>query len=85
MSHTHTLVPVLRVPPDAEKLPDNAQWTNRFEIKSSTSDRVYIVAQHRIKRHFACSCPGWKRHRVCKHLAALQLPCYEKPHEVLVK
>jgi uncharacterized Zn finger protein len=43
---------------------------------------VYVVAQHKTKRHFACSCPGWKRHRTCKHLASMQLPSYEKPHEV---
>ena len=63
-------------------LPDNAQWCNRFEIKSATSDRVYIVAQNKVKRHWACSCPGWRRHRNCKHLNCLRLPNYEKPHEV---
>lgn len=41
---------VLRVPSDA-RLPDNDQWENRFEIRSATSDRVYVVAQHRTKRH----------------------------------
>lgn len=75
-------LPVLRVPADANPLPDNDQWQNRFEIKSETSDRVYIVAQNKKKRHFGCSCPGFKRHRRCKHLEALQLPCYERPHEV---
>lgn len=63
-------------------LPENRDWTNRFEIHSATSDRVYIVAQHKTKRHWGCSCPGWRRHRVCKHLSAMLLPNYEKPHEV---
>jgi hypothetical protein len=49
-------------------LPDNAQWTNRFEIKSETSSRLYIVAQNKANGQFGCSCMGWKRHRHCKHL-----------------
>ena len=58
-------------------LDDNAQWTNRFEIKSETSGNKYIVAQHKTKRHFACSCRGYIRHRKCKHLMNLGLPCFE--------
>jgi hypothetical protein len=49
-------------------LADNAQWQNRFEIKSETSSRLYIVAQNKITGQFGCSCMGWKRHRHCKHL-----------------
>lgn len=74
-------LPTLRVNADSV-LPDNSQWTNRFEIRSQTSDRVYIVAQNKNKRHFGCSCPGYRRHRHCKHLEILRLPCYERPHEV---
>lgn len=53
-------------------LPDNAQWTNRFEIPSSSSDRVYTVAQRKSNGTWACSCPGWIRWRRCKHLVTLQ-------------
>lgn len=60
-------------------LPDNAQWKNRFEIHSETSNRVYIISQNIKKGHMGCSCPGWKRHRNCKHLAALGLPGHEVP------
>ena len=28
-------------------LPDNDQWTNRFQIKSSSSNRLYVIAQKR--------------------------------------
>ena len=63
-------------------LPDTQIWINRMEIKSETSDRIYIVAQHKIHRHWGCSCPGWKRYRKCKHLKALGLPANEVPHEV---
>jgi len=62
-------------------LPDNDQWQFRFEIRSETSDRVYIIAQNKKKRHWACSCPGYKAHRHCKHLAALGIPSYERPYE----
>ena len=34
-------------PPAALRLPDNDQWTNRFEIRSETSDRIYIIAQNK--------------------------------------
>ena len=64
-------------------LPDNRQWTNRFELSSETSDRVYVIAQHKTGRHWGCSCPGWRRHRRCKHLATVGLPSLEKPHEVI--
>ena len=62
-----------------EMLPDNAQWKNRFEIHSESSDRVYIISQNILKGHMGCSCPGWRRYRTCKHLAALGLPGHEEP------
>jgi uncharacterized Zn finger protein len=76
-------LPALYVP-KSDRLPPNDQWENRFEIRSESSNRVYVVAQHRTKRHWACSCPAWRVHRKCKHLAALALPAGERPHEVLV-
>jgi len=66
-------------------LPDNDQWYNRFEVRSESSNRVYIIAQHKKKKHWGCSCPGWKAHRKCKHLAALNLLNYEEPHEVTIE
>jgi hypothetical protein len=71
--------------PQHDRLPDNGQWQNRFEVRSETSDRIYVIAQNKDKRHWACSCPAWRVHRKCKHLAALALPAYERPYEVLVK
>jgi hypothetical protein len=75
--------PSLYIPP-TDALPDNRDYTNRFEIKSETSNRKYIVSQHITKRHWCCSCMGWIRFRKCKHLGALSLPAYEQPHEVNV-
>ena len=66
-------LPVIYVKPGS-KLPDNTQYTNRFEIKSASSNRLYLVAQNKAKRVWSCSCPGWIFHRHCKHLAALALP-----------
>ena len=65
---------VLHRPPGSALLPDNAQYTNRFEIRSSSSDAIYTVAQSKTGRWWACSCPGWIRYKKCKHLAALGLP-----------
>ncbi len=65
-----------------DKLPDNVQWENRFEIRSETSNRVYVIAQNKQKRHWGCSCPSYRVRRYCKHLKTLGLPCLEKPHEV---
>ena len=75
-------LPVLRKPYGSIALPDNDQWQYRFEIRSQTSDRVYIVAQNKKKKHWSCGCPGWKRHRTCKHLQNIGLPTHEKPYEV---
>ena len=52
---------------------------NRFEIPSSSSNRLYTIAQHKEKKHMGCSCPCWKRHRKCQHLEKLGLPCFEQP------
>jgi hypothetical protein len=49
-------------------MPDNAQWTNRFVVRSHTSDALYNVAQRRSDGSWGCSCPGWRHHRTCKHL-----------------
>lgn len=84
MSATKNL-PVLRIV-GLDVLPDNDQWTNRFEIHSESSDRVYVISQNKKKRHWGCSCPAWRIHRKCKHLSAVGLPAFEKPFEVkLVK
>lgn len=77
-------LPILRKPYGSVALPDNDQWTNRFEIRSSSSNRIYIVSQNILKRFWGCSCPGWRRHRTCKHLQALGLPSHQKPHEVKI-
>jgi hypothetical protein len=70
----------LRIPTEIA-LPDNDQWQHRFEIKSESSDRIYVVSQNKKRRHWACSCPGYKRHRTCKHLQAIGLPTNERPYE----
>lgn len=53
---------------NAVALPDNGQWTNRFEIRSASSNRVYVVAQNKATKKWGCSCPGYCIHRKCKHL-----------------
>ena len=47
--------PLITRPLGSVALPDNDQWENRFEIKSETSDRIYIVSQHKKLRYWGCS------------------------------
>jgi len=75
-------LPVLYKPCGALTLPDNDQWTNRFEIQSETSDRLYTIAQNKAKKFWGCSCPAWRTRRRCKHLDELNLPGNCQPHEV---
>jgi hypothetical protein len=66
----------------ADKLPDNAQYTNRFHVASETSNRQYVIAQHKVGRYWTCGCPGWITRRKCRHLETLRLPSNMKPFEV---
>jgi len=66
---------------DAHLMPDNAQWTNRFMIRSESSNKLYTIAQNKSRRYWGCNCPGWIGHRKCKHLRALGLPANEQPYE----
>ena len=77
-------IPELYIP-NALALPDNDQWTNRFEIKSESSNRLYVIAQHKKYKYWGCSCPGWKAHRNCKHLKAIGLPSNEVPYEAIIE
>lgn len=71
---------VLRVHVGTDRrLPDNAQYTNRFQIKSESSDRLYTIAQHKSGMWWACSCPRWICHKTCKHLERLGLPGHHQP------
>jgi hypothetical protein len=73
---------VLRVfIPEDRRLPDNAQYIHRFQIKSESSERLYTIAQSRSGGWWSCGCPGWIRHKNCKHLRALGLPGQHQPFE----
>ena len=68
--------------PRSQIVESNAEWENRFEVQSTTSNRHYVVSQHRQLRHWSCSCPGWKHNGHCKHLEQLALPQDGIPHNV---
>ena len=60
-------------------VPNSPGWKNSFGIKSSSSNKIYVVAQRTTDGSFGCSCLGWitsgKRNngvRNCKHLAAIR-------------
>jgi hypothetical protein len=75
-----TLVPTIYIKAHL-CLPDKAQWQFRFEVHSETSNRVYVVSQHKQKKHWGCSCPAYRTRRHCKHLVAIGLPTNEQPYE----
>ena len=74
-------IPILSVPRPAI-LPATETLENRFEIHSTTTDRIYGIAQNKRTRSWSCLCPGWITQRHCKHLIALSLPINEQPGEV---
>jgi len=82
-AQANNALPVLRVP-QSMMLPDSDQWQNRFEIRSETSNRIYVIAQHKKRRHWGCSCPSFRVRRSCKHLEALGLPMKEVPYEAVI-
>jgi hypothetical protein len=55
--------------------PDLPRWKCRFDIGSSSSDRVYRVSFDTAVGNWVCSCPGQIRYGHCKHLEAMGLKC----------
>ena len=55
-----------------EVLDDNKTYKNRFEIRSETSNSVYVVAQTKKNNIWTCECLGFRRHRHCKHLDSIK-------------
>jgi len=77
MSTSLTIVNQIAEAMGGELLPDNGQYTNRMEIRSSSSDKLYIVAQRKSDDEWCCGCPGWifkkkGQERNCKHLKVLR-------------
>lgn len=70
--------------PESNRLPDNAQYTNRFQIHSSSSGNIYIIAQNKSGLWWSCSCRGWIRHKKCKHLETLGLPGHHMPFTAIL-
>jgi hypothetical protein len=54
-----------------ETLPENDTWAHRFQIKSGTASRLYVIGKHRETGMWVCSCPGFRSHRHCKHMSAV--------------
>jgi hypothetical protein len=56
-------------------LPDDTRYKCRFEVRSSSSDRVHRISFDAAPGagYWMCSCPGAIRHGSCKHLEAAGL------------
>lgn len=62
--------------PGTVALSDNNTHENRMEVKSESSNRIYIVSRSKANGEWQCSCPGWcvkkpGKERSCKHLKAM--------------
>jgi hypothetical protein len=73
------------IPQESNRLPDNAAYTNRFEVKSESSNAVYVIAQSKSGKWWSCGCRGWISKKHCKHLRTLSLPGDYIPKNVIVK
>ncbi len=79
--------PIIYLPRGTKRQPqDLIAWVNRF-IVPSPSGRIYVLAQHKARRFWACSCPGYTRRteRDCKHLRNLGIPGGEKAVELILQ
>jgi hypothetical protein len=61
-------------------LPPSAQYSTRLSVKSSSSNRTYVIAQNAKTGAWSCSCPAsifqkGPRYNAkpCKHIRALNL------------
>jgi hypothetical protein len=64
------------IPPEGSVLlPDLAQYKGRFDIRSSTSNKIYRISFLVGPRsnYWVCSCLGYMRYGDCKHLQAMGL------------
>lgn len=56
-----------------EVLPDSDRYKCRFKVRSSSSNRLYLVSYDAAAGYWTCSCRGNIRHGQCKHLTAAGL------------
>lgn len=50
-----------------------ANWTKKWEVASSSSDRVYVVSSDDDGTEWGCSCPAWKfQRKTCRHIKEIQ-------------
>lgn len=58
-----------------ELLPDSDRYKIRFKVRSSSSNRLYMVSFDNAPgaQYWTCSCRGNIRHGQCKHLTAAGL------------
>jgi len=56
---------------DSGLLPDTNTHKLRFDVRSASSNRLYRVSIRKSTNQPECGCPGFIRHRHCKHLDAI--------------
>ena len=53
-------------------LPDDKVWKNKFNVKSASSDSLYVVSQRKTDGEWKCSCFGNRRYGKCKHIETIR-------------
>lgn len=79
-----SVAPEIEIPIGGELLPDTKVWINRFTVPSDSTNSEYIIAQHRTRRFWACSCRGFTSHQKCKHLMRMGLPIHMESYEARI-
>ncbi len=73
----HALTTVVGQVPGAKLLPDDPKFprfTHRLQVRSSSSDNLYVVSWNKVSQEWGCSCMGWIRNHgrfpgyQCQHL-----------------
>lgn len=82
-------IDTLALPASVTLLPENTQYTNRFNLVSGSSGNEYLIAQRKFNPKtgkggwWACDCPSFKfgkrGAKMCKHLRDLGLPGNHQP------
>jgi hypothetical protein len=70
-----------------ELLPDSDRYKIRFKVRSSSSNRLYLVSFDNAPgaQYWTCSCRGNIRHGQCKHLDAAGLRGRKYGHQSLAQ
>jgi len=72
---------------DLDLLPENKTHHLRMEIRSESSNKLYVVSRRKTSGQYECSCPAWiysSPRKPCKHIKAMA-PVLQEMEQKLLK